>query len=46
MGFNDAEKQTPKVEDKSKAFTKFIFFVFGVSSLSGWNALLTALDYF
>lgn len=27
-------------------FAKFAFFVFGVSSLSGWNAVLTALDYF
>jgi hypothetical protein len=31
---------------KPTLFTKFAFFVFGVSSLSGWNAVLTALDYF
>jgi hypothetical protein len=24
---------------------KFTFFAFGVSSISGWNAVLTALDY-
>lgn len=30
----------------STFFSKFAFFVFGVSSLSGWNAVLTALDYF
>lgn len=31
---------------ESSHFIKFAFFVFGVSSLSGWNAVLTALDYF
>jgi hypothetical protein len=27
-------------------FIKFTFFAFGVSSISGWNAVLTAMDYF
>jgi len=35
-------KHTPK----HYTFTKIVFFIFGVSSLSGWNAVLTALDFF
>jgi hypothetical protein len=31
---------------KATLFIKSAFFVFGVSSISGWNAVLTALDYF
>jgi hypothetical protein len=35
-----------KHTDKHHTFTKIVFFIFGVSSLSGWNAVLTALDFF
>ncbi|CAD8142943.1 unnamed protein product [Paramecium octaurelia] len=31
---------------KSQVFQKIFFFILGVSSLSGWNAILTGLSYF
>jgi hypothetical protein len=44
----ESEELVPKVRSDLEAtfFIKFTFFVFGVSSISGWNAVLTALDYF
>ena len=46
MKIHNHEFLTLQIKEDSLALTKFTFFVFGVSSLSGWNAILTALDYF
>ncbi|CAD8054442.1 unnamed protein product [Paramecium sonneborni] len=35
-----------KKPKKSQFFQKIFFFILGVSSLSGWNAILTGLSYF
>ncbi|CAK72792.1 unnamed protein product (macronuclear) [Paramecium tetraurelia] len=35
-----------KKPKKSQLFSKIFFFTLGVSSLSGWNAILTGLSYF
>jgi len=32
--------------NRPSGFVKLTFFMLGISSLIGWNAVLTALDYF
>jgi len=40
------ENSSTKTEIEATLFSKIVFFAFGVSSSSGWNATLTAMDYF
>lgn len=46
MEINQLIAQEPIKPTTPSKMNKLTFFAFGVSSISGWNAVLTALDYF